>query len=213
MVDTWLLASSCRQSRRKRASAFFFHFEASPTPVPISTAFWPKLTFFGPLEGLAEDLASFVNAPAILLAFWVEAEGPAGRAGASGVGGTTAGEGLVFGGFWPAVFLLRCTKSQIRTSQIRYGVKSKEYLPYFRSGSLIVAECSGTVSRWPHSAGDGWREITLLPNPHTCPPEPRTPWCTIAMGSSAIFSSSATFCLLGDEDVSSSSSGSSFVQG
>jgi hypothetical protein len=84
----------------------------------------PKLTFFGPLTGLAEGLASLVNASAILLAFWAEAKGPAGRAGASGVGGTTAGDGLVFGGFWPAVFLLLCTKSQIRTSQIRDGVKS-----------------------------------------------------------------------------------------
>jgi hypothetical protein len=92
-------------------------------------------------------------------------------------------------------------------------VKSKEYLPYFRSGSLIVAECSGTVSRWPRSAGDGWREITLLPNPRIRPPEPRTPRRTVATGSSAIVSSSATFCLFGDEDVSSSSSMSSFDRG
>jgi hypothetical protein len=148
-----------------------------------------------------------------LLAFWPEAEGPARRAGASGVGGTTTGDGLVFGGFWPAVFLLLCTKSQIRTSQSRDGVKSKEYIPYFHSGSLIVAECSGAVSRWPRNAGDGWREITLLPNPRTRPPEPRTPRSTVAMGSSAIFPSFATFCLLGDEDVSSSSSVSSFVRG
>jgi hypothetical protein len=74
---------------------------------------------------LAEGLASFVEAPAILLAFWAEVEGPVGRAGVSGVGGTTAGDGLVFGGFWPEVFLLLCTKSQIRTSQIRDGMKSK----------------------------------------------------------------------------------------
>jgi hypothetical protein len=173
----------------------------------------PKLTFFGPLTGLPEGLASFVEASAILLALWAEEEGPVGRTGASGVGRTTAGDGLVFGGFWPEVFLLLCTKSQIRTSQVRDGVKSKEYIPYFRSGSLIVAECSGTVSRWPRSAGDGWREITLLPNPRTRPPAPRTPWCTVATGSSAVVSSSATFCLLGDEDVSSLSSVSSFVRG
>jgi hypothetical protein len=170
-VDTWLLASSCRQSQRKRASTFFFHFEASPTPVAISTAFPPKLTFFGPLTGLAEGLASFVEASAILLAFWAEVEGPVGRTGASGIGGTIAGDGFVFGGFWPAVFLL-CAKSQIRTSQVRDGVKLKEYLPYFRSGSLIVAECLRTVSRWPRSAEDGWREITLLPNPRIRQPEP-----------------------------------------
>jgi hypothetical protein len=138
-VDTRLLASSCRWSRRKRASAFFFHFEASPTPTPISTAFPLKLTFFGPLAGWAEGPASFAEASAILLAFWAEVEGPVGRIGASGVGGTTTGDGLVFGGFWPAVFLLLCAKSQIRTSQLREGVKSKEYLPNFRSGSLILA--------------------------------------------------------------------------
>jgi hypothetical protein len=125
-VDTWLLASSCRLSRRKIASAFFFHLAASPTPAPISTAVLPKLTFFGPLTGLAAGLTSFVGTSAILLAFWAEAEGPAGRTGASGVGGTTAGDGFVFGGFWPAVFLLLCTKSQIRTSQVRDGMKLKD---------------------------------------------------------------------------------------
>jgi hypothetical protein len=50
-----------------------------------------------------------------LLAFWAEVEGPVGRTGASGVGGTIAGDGFALGGFWPAVFLLLCTKSQIRT--------------------------------------------------------------------------------------------------
>jgi hypothetical protein len=78
-VDTWLLASSYRLSRRKRASPFFFHLAASPAPVPISTAVLPKLTFFGPLTGLAVGLTSFVGASAILLAFWVEEEGPKGR--------------------------------------------------------------------------------------------------------------------------------------
>jgi hypothetical protein len=34
-----------------------------------------------------------------LLALWAEAEGPVGRTGASGVGGTTTGDGLVLGGF------------------------------------------------------------------------------------------------------------------
>jgi hypothetical protein len=161
-----------------------------------------------------EGPASFARAPAILLALWAELEGPAGRTGASGVGGTVAGDGLVLGGFWPATFRLLCTKSQIRTSQVIDGMKSKKgYLPYFRSGSLIVAECSGTVSKWPRRAGDGWREITLLPNPHMRPPAPRTPWGTIAAGLSATFSSSAIFCLFGDEDVSSSSSVSSFVRG
>jgi hypothetical protein len=104
-------------------------------------------------------------------------------------------------------------KLQIRTTQIGNGVKMKDYLAYFRSGSLIVAECSGTVSRWPRSAGDRWREITLLPNPRIRPPETRTPWCTVATGSSAIVSSSTTFCSFGDEDVSSSSSVSSFDRG
>jgi hypothetical protein len=53
-------------------------------------------------------------------------EGPAGRTEASGVGGTAAGDGLVLGGFWPATFLLLCVKSQIRTSQVIDGMKSKK---------------------------------------------------------------------------------------
>jgi hypothetical protein len=50
-VDTWLLASSYKWSRRKRASAFFFHFGASPAHAPISTAFLLKFTFFALLAG------------------------------------------------------------------------------------------------------------------------------------------------------------------
>jgi hypothetical protein len=127
-VDTWLLASSCKWSRRKRASGFFFHFEASPAPASISTVFSLKLTFFALLARWVEGPASFAEALAILLAFWAEVEGPVGRTGASGVGGTTAGDGLVLGGFWPATFLLLCakSKSQIRTSQVIDGMKSKK---------------------------------------------------------------------------------------
>jgi hypothetical protein len=101
---------------------------------------------------------------------------------------------------------------QNKSSYRWYEIK-KGYLPYFCSGRLIVAECSGMVSKWPRRAGDGWQEITLLANPHICPPAPRTPWGIVAEGSSATVSSSAIFCLLGDEDVSSSSSVSSFVRG
>jgi hypothetical protein len=74
-----------------------------------------------------EGPASFAKASAILLALWAEVEGPVGRIGASGVGGTAAGDGLVLGGFWPATFLLLCakSKSQIRTSQVIDGMKSK----------------------------------------------------------------------------------------
>jgi hypothetical protein len=101
---------------------------------------------------------------------------------------------------------------QNKSSYRWYEIK-KGYLPYFCSGRLIVAECTGTVSKWPRRAGDGWREITLLPNPRTRPPAPRTPRGTVAEGSSATVSSSAIFCLLGDEDVSSTASVSSFVRG
>jgi hypothetical protein len=85
----------------------------------------------------------------------------------------------------------------------------------------MVVEDSRTVSRSPRSAGDGWREITLLPIPRMRPPEPRTPRQTVATGSSAIGSpregldSSAIgedLRLFGEEDVSSSSV-SSFDQG
>jgi hypothetical protein len=71
-------------------------------------------------------MASFAEASAILLTFWAEVEGPVGRTGASGVGGTIAGDGFAFGGFWPAVFLLLCTKSQIRIGQVRDGIILKD---------------------------------------------------------------------------------------
>jgi hypothetical protein len=96
---TWLLASSCKLSRRERASAFFFYFAASLAPAAISTAFPPKVTFLGPLPGLAVGMASFAEASAILLAFWAEVEGPEGRTGASGVGKIVAGDGFALGGF------------------------------------------------------------------------------------------------------------------
>jgi hypothetical protein len=83
-----------------------------------------------------EGPASIAEAPTILLALWAEVEGPAGRTGASGVGGTAAGDGLVLGGFWPATFLLLCAKSQIRTSQIRDGMKSKKNI--FLTSALAV---------------------------------------------------------------------------
>jgi hypothetical protein len=107
---------------------------------------------------------------------------------------------------------MRKVTDQNKSSYRWYEIK-KGYLPYFRSGSLIVVECSGTVSKWPRRAGDGWREITLLPNPRMRSPAPRTPRGTVAAGLSATFSSSAIFCLLGDEEVLSSSSVSSFVRG
>jgi hypothetical protein len=104
-------------------------------------------------------------------------------------------------------------RRQRLNSQVIHGVKASYDYTYFRSGRFIVAECSGTVSRWPRRAGDGWREITLLPIPRMRPPAPRTPRGTATTGSSATTSSSATFCLLGDEDVLSSSSVRSFVRG
>jgi hypothetical protein len=55
-------------------------------------------------------------------------EGLVEQIGASGVGGTAAGDGLALGGFWPATFLLLCakSKSQIRTRQVIDGMKSKK---------------------------------------------------------------------------------------
>jgi hypothetical protein len=71
-------------------------------------------------------MASFAEASAILLAFWAEVEGPVGRTGALGLGGTIAGDGFPFGGFWPSIFLLLCIKSQIRTGQVRYDINLKD---------------------------------------------------------------------------------------
>jgi hypothetical protein len=104
--ETWLLASSCKLSRRKRASAFFFHFAAPLAHVAISTAFPPKLTFLGPLVGLMVGMASLAEASAILLAFWAKVEGADGRMGASGVGGIIAGDG----------FLLKASNQQFSSS-------------------------------------------------------------------------------------------------
>jgi hypothetical protein len=60
-----------------------------------------------------------------------------------------AGDGLVLGGFLPATFLLLCAKTVIDQSKssYRWYENKKGYLPYFRSGKLIVAACSGTVSK------------------------------------------------------------------
>jgi hypothetical protein len=92
----WLLASSCKPSRWKRASTFFFHFAASPAHVAIPTVFPPKVTFLGPLAGLVAGMASLAKASAILLAFGAEVVW---RMGASGVGGIIAGDGFAFKGF------------------------------------------------------------------------------------------------------------------
>jgi hypothetical protein len=115
---TWLLASSCKLSRRKRASAFFFHLAAPLAPAAISTVFPPKVTFLVPLAGLVASMASLAEATAILLAFWVEVEGVDGRIGASGVGGIIAGDGFALEGLLPAIFLLLCIKSRLEQGKI-----------------------------------------------------------------------------------------------
>jgi hypothetical protein len=94
-----LLVSSCKPSRWKRASAFFFHFAASSAPTAIPIVFPPKVTFLGPLAGMVAGMASLAEASAILLPFGAEVEGAVLRMGASGVGGITAGDGLDFKGF------------------------------------------------------------------------------------------------------------------
>jgi hypothetical protein len=95
---TWLLASSCKPSRWKRASAFFFHLAALLAPAAISTTFLPKVTFLGPLAGLVAGMASLAEASAILLALGAEVEGADRRIGASGVGGMIAGDGFALEG-------------------------------------------------------------------------------------------------------------------
>jgi hypothetical protein len=57
-----------------------------------------------------------------LLVCWEEAEGPVGRAGASGVGGIAAGDGLALGGFWPETFLL-CVEETDQNSYAWYEGK------------------------------------------------------------------------------------------
>jgi hypothetical protein len=108
-----LLVSSCKPSRWKRSSAFFFHFTASPARTAIPTVFPPKVTFLGPLAGMIAGVASLAEALAILLAFGAEVEGAVWRMGVSGVGGIIAGDGLAFKGFWPAIFLVLCIKFRL----------------------------------------------------------------------------------------------------
>jgi hypothetical protein len=93
------MVSSCKPSRWKRASAFFFHLAASPAPAAILTVFLPKVTFLGPLAGLVAGMASLAEALAILLTFGAEVEGAVWRMGASGVDGIIAGDGFAFKGF------------------------------------------------------------------------------------------------------------------
>jgi hypothetical protein len=108
-----LLVSSCKPSRWKRASAFFFHLAESPAPAAIPTVFPPKVTFLGPLAGLVAGMASLAEASAILLTFGVEVERAVWLMGASGVGGIIVGDCFTFKGFWPATFLLLCIKSRL----------------------------------------------------------------------------------------------------
>jgi hypothetical protein len=114
------VASSCKLSRWKRASDFFFHFEASPAPASIWTVFPLKLTFLALLAGRSNGPAVFSGASATLLTHWEEVEGPVGRTGASGVGGMAAGDGLALGGFWPGTFLLLYAENSHRLEQSSY---------------------------------------------------------------------------------------------
>jgi hypothetical protein len=115
------MVSSCKPSRWKRASAFFFHLAASPAPAAILTVFLPKVTFLGPLAGLVAGMASLAEALAILLTFGAEVEGAVWRMGASGVDGIIAGDGFAFKGFWPATFLLLCIKSRLEQVMMKMG--------------------------------------------------------------------------------------------
>jgi hypothetical protein len=109
----WLLAASCKLSRWKRASAFFFNFAASPVPAAISTVFLPKVTFLGPLAGLVIGMASLAEDSAILLARGSEVEGADWRMGATGVGGIITGDDFAFVGLLPATFLLLCKRFRL----------------------------------------------------------------------------------------------------
>jgi hypothetical protein len=99
-----------------------------------------------------------------------------------------AGDDHAFkGAFWPAIFFRLYIN--VRLEKVMMEGNLRSCYTYFRSGSLMVAADSGTVSSWPRNAGDGWRKMTLLLIRHMHPPEPRTPRCTAAAGSSAIGSS------------------------
>jgi hypothetical protein len=68
-------------------------------------------------------------------------EGPVGRAGASGVGGMAAGDGLALGGFWPATFPLLSAENRLEQSSYAwYEGKLRLYLLPLRqiySGGML----------------------------------------------------------------------------
>jgi hypothetical protein len=115
-----LLVSSCKPSRWKRASAFFFHLVAFPASTAKPTFLPPKVTFLGPLAGVVVGMASLAEASAILLVFGAEVEKAVWQMRASGVGRIIAGDGFAFeGAFWPITFLLLCIKSRLEQVKVK----------------------------------------------------------------------------------------------
>jgi hypothetical protein len=108
IAEVRLLLVSSYTVKMEKASAFFFHFAASPAPTTMPTVFLPKVTFLGPLAVVVAGMASLAEASSILLVFAAEVEGAVWRMGASGVSGIIAGDGFAFKGLWPATFLLLC---------------------------------------------------------------------------------------------------------
>jgi hypothetical protein len=93
-----LLVSSCKPSRWKRASAFFFYFVAFPASTAILTFFPPKVTFLELLAGVVAGMVSLAEASAVLLIFGADVGGAVWRMGASGIGGIMAGDDFAFKG-------------------------------------------------------------------------------------------------------------------
>jgi hypothetical protein len=114
-----LLVSSCKPSRWKRASAFFFHFAAFPASTAILT-FPPKVTFLEPLAGVVAVMASLAEASAVLLVFGTDVGGAIWRMGASGVGGIMAGDDFAFkGAFWLASFFCLCINVRLEKVKVK----------------------------------------------------------------------------------------------
>jgi hypothetical protein len=76
---------------------------------PFLDKFPLKTTFSEPPAGVVLGMASLAEASAILFALGAEVEGAFWRIGASGIGGTMAGDDLAFKGtFGAAIFFLLC---------------------------------------------------------------------------------------------------------
>jgi hypothetical protein len=85
--------------KTEKSFCFLFPLWGLPSSYTHLNHFFAEAHLLCAFSGMSGGPAFFAEASAIWLALWADVEGPVGRTGASGVGGTTAGDGLALGGF------------------------------------------------------------------------------------------------------------------